>query len=139
MHGGPEKNRGIHLSHTYRQSRARFDDDEQTAVATRAPRWETREHTFKCVQCRRFVAPVPSGGRHRNHCPFCLFSRHVDADRPGDRLSDCGARMAPVGIYARLSGEAVLVHRCLGCGVERHNRMAADDDDDLVVALDAWE
>jgi len=36
--------------------------------------------------------------------------------------------MEPIGVFARRSGEQVLVHRCAGCGVERHNRVAADDD-----------
>jgi len=35
--------------------------------------------------------------------------------------------MAPVGTYFRRNGEQVIVHRCLGCQVERHCRVAADD------------
>ena len=30
---------------------------------------------------------------------------------------------------------ALIIHRCLGCGFERFNRIAADDDFDLVLAL----
>lgn len=82
-----------------------------------------------------FVLPPPSGGRHRNHCPFCLHSRHVDGDRPGDRASYCGGLMTPIGAFSRPKGEQVLVHRCLTCGFERHNRIAADDDFDLVLGL----
>ena len=33
-----------------------------------------------------------------------------------------------MGVFARPNGEQVLVHRCLGCGFERHNRIAGDDD-----------
>jgi len=33
------------------------------------------------------VGPTLGGGRHRNHCPFCLHSRHVDDARPGDRVA----------------------------------------------------
>jgi len=73
------------------------------------------------------VGPTLGGGRHRNHCPFCLHSRHVDEARPGDRASRCRALMAPIGVFVRRSGEQVLVHRCLGCGIERWNRVAADD------------
>jgi hypothetical protein len=82
-----------------------------------------------------FVGVIPSGGRHRNHCPFCLYSRHVDDRRPGDRASDCGGSMVPVGAFSRLKGELVVVHRCMACGVERHNRIAADDDFNLVLGL----
>src|SRR5687768_8345312 len=85
------------------------------------------------------VGPPLSGGHHRNHCPYCLYSRHVDGKTPGDRSSECGSSMAPVATFTRASGEHVLVHRCLGCGVERHNRIAADDDFDLVLTLPVVE
>lgn len=75
-----------------------------------------------------FVGALLSGGRHRNHCPYCLYSRHVDGDRPGDRASTCGGSMAPIGVFTRPKGEQVLVHRCHACGFERYNRIAADDD-----------
>ena len=85
------------------------------------------------------VGPVPSGGHNRNHCPFCLYSRHVDADTPGDRASDCGASMEPVGVFTRPKGEEVIVHRCRGCGFERYNRVAADDSYDAVAQVPAVE
>ena len=43
--------------------------------------------------------------------------------------------MAPAGAYTRANGEHVLVHRCLTCDVERHNRIAADDDFELGLGL----
>jgi|CXWL01.1.fsa_nt_gi hypothetical protein len=82
-----------------------------------------------------YAGQVQYGGRHRNHCPWCLYSLHVDGLTPGDRQSDCGSRMAPVGVFARPNGEQVLVHRCLGCGFERHNRIAGDDDIAAVMRL----
>lgn len=93
------------------------------------------EEVFKCKNCRRFIGHLPSGGHHRNHCPFCLFSRHVDGKTSGDRASQCGARMEPIGYFQRKNGEYVLVHHCLGCGLERINRVAADDYFDLVLSL----
>jgi hypothetical protein len=50
-------------------------------------------------------------------------------------MSDCGCSMEPFGSFQRHNGEFVLLHRCLGCGFERFNRIAADDDFDLVLAL----
>jgi RNHCP domain len=100
-----------------------------------------RRHTrdlnkpFRCLQCHRMVFPLPSGGQHRNHCPFCLHSRHVDKQHPGDRQSECGALMAPVGHFQRPSEEYVLLHRCRSCGIERINRIAADDEFDSVLEL----
>ena len=35
--------------------------------------------------------------------------------------------MPAVGTFFRPDGEQMLLHRCAGCGVERHNRIAADD------------
>ncbi|GCE30510.1 hypothetical protein KDA_59940 [Dictyobacter alpinus] len=43
--------------------------------------------------------------------------------------------MAPIGYFQRPNGEYVLVHRCLGCDFERFNRIAGDDNFDLVLAL----
>jgi hypothetical protein len=102
-------------------------------VVRRRRRDEPEE--FRCRHCRVFVVSVPSGGKHRNHCPTCLHSRHVDERLPGDRLSTCGGTMAPIGRFQRAGGEYMLLHRCLDCGVERRNRIAADDDFDLVLTL----
>jgi hypothetical protein len=103
-------------------------------------RWDRRPATqsgesFKCGHCKQFIGALPSGGHHRNHCPLCLFSRHVDAERSGDRQSSCRALMEPIGVFQRPNGEHVLVHQCLGCGFERFNRIAADDNFDLVLSL----
>jgi hypothetical protein len=83
--------------------------------------------SFKCSRCKAFIGPTVSGGRHRNHCPLCLYSRHVDDRQPGDRASTCRSLMMPIGTFNRPKGEQVILHRCLGCGVERYNRVAADD------------
>jgi len=72
------------------------------------------------------VLPPESGTRNRNHCPECLWSRHVD-NRTGDRLSVCGGLMEPIAVWARDGGEWALVHRCVKCGIVRVNRIAPDD------------
>ena len=108
---------------------------------TGTPRHAARSEpdTFRCGRCKRMIGAPPSGGRQRNHCPFCLYSRHVDEKTPGDRASGCNGTMAPIGAFTRPKGEHVIVHRCLGCGFERYCRIAADDDFDLVLALPAVE
>ena len=90
---------------------------------------------FRCGRCRRMVGQTVSGGRHRNHCPFCLTSRHVDLRRPGDRANPCRALMAPVGVAAKADGEQLVVHRCNGCAVVRRTRVAADDDSVALLKL----
>jgi RNHCP domain len=114
------------------------DEDEREEVRQRPAARRQRPNQpeeFRCRHCRTMIGPVLSGGRHRNHCPLCLHSRHVDERMPGDRLSYCGATMAPIGYFTHPNGEYGLVHQCLACGVKRHNRIAADDDFDLVLAL----
>lgn len=90
---------------------------------------------FKCRNCKAFIGLPLTGGKQRNHCPNCLRSLHVDGETPGDRASDCGSLMTPAGTFFRPNGEQVLLHRCLGCGFERHNRIAADDNPLLLMRL----
>jgi len=75
------------------------------------------------------------GTAHRNHCPNCLWSRHVDDDTPGDRDADCGSLMEPIAISVRGDGEWVLVHRCRGCDALRLNRSAGDDNPLVLLRL----
>lgn len=82
--------------------------------------------TFTCRACGRLVAPDGAGTQHRNHCPNCLASLHVDVE-PGDRAADCGGLMEPVAVWVRKGGEWAIVHRCRRCGVLSSNRTAADD------------
>lgn len=91
--------------------------------------------TFRCVHCRMDVGSSAPGTAHRNHCPACLWSRHVDDDQPGDRASDCLAAMEPIAITVRGDGEWVLIHRCRGCGVLDSNRIAGDDSPLLLLRL----
>jgi RNHCP domain len=92
-------------------------------------RFTRRTEDFVCGHCGR---PVRGTG-YTNHCPSCLWSRHVDV-LPGDRRADCGGLMEPVGTLLE-SGEFVVVQRCLDCGHMRRNRTAANDDRARVIAL----
>ncbi|MEJ7840064.1 MAG: RNHCP domain-containing protein [Thermomicrobiales bacterium] len=91
----------------------------------REPRNDS-DQAFKCGHCKQFIGAPIMGGRQRNHCPNCLYSKHVDHSRPGDRRSTCQSIMKPMGIVHRRN-EDVLIHLCLGCGKEDPNRIAADD------------
>ena len=46
---------------------------------------------FNCAHC----GAVVHGNGYTNHCPHCLYSRHVD-NNPGDRLATCGGMMRPI-------------------------------------------
>jgi hypothetical protein len=90
--------------------------------------------SFRCRNCRLDVPADAPGTAHRNHCPNCLWSRHVD-DSPGDRAALCGSSMEPIAISVRGAGEWVLVHRCLGCDTVHLNRIAGDDNPLLLVRI----
>ena len=55
------------------------------------------DDTFTCKHCGRVVVPIGAGTQHRNHCPNCLTSLHLD-NEPGDRAADCGGQMEPVAV-----------------------------------------
>jgi RNHCP domain len=93
---------------------------------SRDQRTRARPSTFRCRNCGLDVSTDAPGTAHRNHCPGCLWSRHLD-DSPGDRAADCGSTMEPVAVSTRRDGEWALVHRCRGCHSVRLNRIAGDD------------
>ena len=82
--------------------------------------------SFTCKVCGRPVVAAGAGSDHRNHCPNCLSSLHVD-ELPGDRASECGGIMEPIGVWVRKGGEWAIIHRCRRCGKLSSNRAAADD------------
>lgn len=69
---------------------------------------------FVCAHCKKEV-PRTSGTTPRNHCPFCLWSRHVDVN-PGDRANLCKGMMQPIGIYTHTKKSYVVLHQCVRCG-----------------------
>ena len=76
---------------------------------------------FVCERCGNFVP----GEGFTNHCPVCLYSKHVDVN-PGDRAAECAGLMEPIGVDQK-RGEYVIVHRCRRCGAVKRNRIAAAD------------
>ena len=82
--------------------------------------------SFKCKICDRLVVPAGAGSEHRNHCPYCLSSQHLD-NEPGDREAECGGVMEAIGVWVRKGGEWAIIHRCRICGHLSSNRCAADD------------
>jgi hypothetical protein len=102
---------------------------EQRTRARRGP------DSFRCRHCRLDVSTTAPGTQHRNHCPSCLWSRHVDDDVPGDRDADCTGSMEPIAVCVRENGEWALIHRCGGCSTVRVNRIAGDDNPLMLMRL----
>jgi DNA-directed RNA polymerase subunit RPC12/RpoP len=80
---------------------------------------------FVCANCARAVPPLANGS-YRNHCPYCLHSLHVDIN-PGDRASDCGGLLKPIGVdYSGKKGW-VIVSQCQHCKQIKRNKAALED------------
>jgi len=86
-----------------------------------------KKEDFVCEHCGAEV----SGNGYTNHCPKCLWSRHVDIF-PGDRASDCGGMMRPVDVEMKRK-KYVITHRCEECGYEKRNEAAEEDDFDQLL------
>ncbi|HEU0080761.1 MAG TPA: RNHCP domain-containing protein [Candidatus Paceibacterota bacterium] len=84
---------------------------------------------FTCGHCGREVR----GNGYTNHCPACLWSRHVDKN-PGDRLEACGGMMRPIG-GVKEGKEYMILHGCERCGFERRNRFLTGDDFNVFIAI----
>lgn len=130
-----------------------FPPHERVETRSKAEqRWSARrgapaaEGSFRCIHCGAQVAasPLYAGVRNRNHCPYCLWSRHLDLYAPGDRLCACKAPMRPLGLTIKDSrknyacqdgGELMLIHACGECGHVSINRIAADDMAERIYAL----
>ncbi len=107
--------------------------------------FDTITSDFRCKHCHNYVStdPLLSGVNNRNHCPYCLYSRHMDLYKAGDRLSACKAEMKPVGLalkrtnkkYGSRQGELMMIHQCVECGSVSINRIAADDDNETILAI----
>jgi len=93
---------------------------------------------FNCSHCQKFVSVDSFIGTHfRNHCPFCLWSKHVDFKKLVDRDSQCHGEMEPIGLTFKYEGydkygkkkqgELMLIHHCLSCDKFSINRIAGDD------------
>jgi len=76
---------------------------------------------FVCANCGVIV----SGNGFTNHCPHCLWSKHVDIN-PGDRAERCGGLMEPIGVELE-KGKYVITQKCLTCGRIWRNEASVDD------------
>jgi len=98
------------------------------------PRLAVPDESFVCDRCSRGVQGTAAGTEHRNHCPWCLWSVHVDL-RPGDRRSGRRGLMEPIAVWVRHNGEWAVVHRCQRCQAVRTNRIAGDDNELALMSL----
>jgi len=92
-------------------------------------KFQRNKEDFTCEKCGHRV----EGDGYTNHCPKCLWSKHVDVF-PGDREADCGGLMRPVFVE-REGEEYVMTHKCIVCDYSKRNKVQKDDDFDEVVRI----
>ena len=91
------------------------------------------DEKFTCKNCGE--KNPKHGASCRNHCRKCLYSKHIDETIPGDRKSDCKGLMAPIySIFDSKKGQ-VIVQKCLKCGKTSLNKIADDDNLELLTKL----
>ena len=93
-----------------------------------------KDEEFICNHCGKKVKKL--GYTSRDHCPTCLYSKHVDVN-PGDRAEECRGDLEPVGAELDSKKGYVIVFKCKKCGKIRKNKAAEDDNIDLIIKLTA--
>lgn len=96
-----------------------------------SPQFSRTIEDFICEHCGHRVV----GNGYTNHCPRCLWSRHVDRS-PGDRRHDCHGLMQPMDAFQK-NGQWYISHVCQRCGEEKANKVASNDNFDIVIELSA--
>lgn len=98
-----------------------------------------RDEEFTCENCGKTVGKL--GYTSRDHCPYCLCSKHVDKF-PGDRSEDCHGTLRPIGVEINSKKGYIIIYKCDKCGEIRRNKAASDDNMDLIIKLtvgkDLW-
>ena len=89
-----------------------------------------QKEDFVCEVCGTKVA----GTGYTNHCPNCLWSKHVDKDVPGDRDDTCQGLMEPVEVEIK-HGQYILIHRCQKCGKIAKNKVSEKDNFEAILKL----
>lgn len=92
-------------------------------------KFKKKKEDFICENCGKEVV----GSGFTNHCPACLYSKHVDIF-PGDRAEVCGSLMEPISA-GQDGGEWSIVHKCLKCGKMQKNKISKQDSFDEIIKI----
>ena len=90
------------------------------------------DEPFICDVCGREVKPL--GYTARDHCPYCLSSKHVDIN-PGDRLCACLGVLEPIGVEKGRKDTLKIIYKCNKCGMIKRNVAARDDNFDKILEI----
>lgn len=91
--------------------------------------FQRKIENFKCEHCGYETL----GDGYTDHCPKCLYSKHVDIN-PGDRQNNCHGLMKVIGFEIK-HGKYVLQYKCLKCGYLHNVKANKDDCLDILLEL----
>jgi hypothetical protein len=92
-------------------------------------KFQRKIEDFVCENCGAKI----KGNGYTDHCPKCLWSKHVDIN-PGDRESDCGGLMEPIG--AKIEGkERIIYYKCTKCKYQHKVKVVPEDNFEEILKL----
>lgn len=89
------------------------------------------DEAFICEKCGFKVDRL--GYSCRDHCPNCLYSKHVDKN-PGDRKNKCRGLLKPIGME-KYKDTYKIIYQCEKCNTIHKNVMAKDDNMNILINL----
>jgi DNA-directed RNA polymerase subunit RPC12/RpoP len=97
-------------------------------------KFQKNDSGFVCVNCKKDVSPL--NYTSRDHCPYCLYSLHIDIN-PGDRKNPCGGLLVPVLSEPKADFKTgfKIIFKCKKCKTIIKNKSASDDDKNLLIKL----
>ena len=94
-------------------------------------RFNMLDEEFICENCHKKITKL--GYTARDHCNYCLHSKHVDI-MPGDRKNTCQGLLEPIGIE-KYRDTYKIIYKCQKCHQIHKNTMANDDNMNLIIEL----
>lgn len=92
-------------------------------------KFQKRIEDFICDRCGKHV----DGTGYTDHCPNCLWSKHVDIN-PGDRKAKCGGLMEPVGVEIK-GIKSIIYYQRRKCGFTFRVKAAPNDNFEEILKL----
>jgi len=90
-----------------------------------------KNEEFVCENCGKMISKASYTAR--DHCSYCLYSKHVDIN-PGDRKNDCKGLLKPIKVE-KFKNSFKIIYKCEKCNTIHKNIMSEDDNMDLIIDL----
>ena len=89
------------------------------------------DENFICEHCGKDVSKLEYSAR--DHCPYCLYSKHVDIN-PGDRANNCKGLLKPIDIE-KFKDTYKIIYKCEKCNELHKNIIAVDDNMNEIIRI----